>query len=63
MKKTKQKHIAESAGISEPFLSMIINNDRRPSWPVAKRLAKATKTKPELWLEGTTESIKSALNI
>lgn len=57
-----QIKIAKRAGISAGHLSDIINNKKRPSWSTAKRLAKTTETWPELWLEGDTLSIRTALS-
>ena len=48
-------------GISEGFMSLILNGSRRPSWPMAKALANATDTKPELWLDGEPAQIKEAI--
>lgn len=62
MKHGIQKIIAKQSSISPAFLSEIINNKKRPSWVTAKRLAKATSTTPELWLDGDTESIREALS-
>jgi len=57
----KQIELSKRAKISNGYLSQIINRDRYPSWPVAKRLASATCTTPILWLEGTTLQIRSVL--
>jgi len=59
--KMKQKDIAKKVGISQSYVCEIINRNRRPAWPVAKRLAEATGTSPVLWLEGTTEQIRQVL--
>ena len=59
MKIIKQVRIAEMIEISTPFLNQIISGIRRPSWKVAKRLAQATDTKPELWLDGSPVEIRS----
>ena len=56
-----QRIIAEHAEITPSALSQILSGKRKPSWPLAKRLAVATMTKPELWLEGTPEAIKEAV--
>jgi transcriptional regulator with XRE-family HTH domain len=61
MSKLKQKHIAEEAEISGAFLSQLVNGVRRPSWHTAKKLAIITSTKPELWLDGNPEDIRSAV--
>jgi len=62
MKHGMQVKIAKKVGISAGHLCDIIRNRRRPSWSTAKRLAEATETWPELWLEGDTASIRSALS-
>lgn len=56
-----QKEIAEKAKVSNGWLSTAIQAKKRPSWPVAKRLAEATNTSPVLWLEGTEAQIKGVL--
>jgi len=61
MKNTTQREMAEKAGITEAFLSYIVNGKRRPSWKVAKNLALVTGTKPELWLDGSPEVIKRTI--
>jgi len=62
MKHGIQIKIAKKVGISAGHLSDIINNKKRPSWSTAKRLAKTTETWPELWLEGDSQSIRTALS-
>ena len=62
MEKLKQTSIAKKANISDGFLSEILSGKKRPSWPVAKKLAAATKTQPALWLDGTPEQIKERIN-
>ncbi len=61
MIKLNQKTIAKKAGISEPFVSQIVNGKKRPTWTKAKKLADATTTNPELWLEGTPDQIRDAI--
>jgi len=56
-----QKIIAQSTGLSDAFVSLLILGQRRPSWATAKKLAQITDTKPELWLEGSTEEIQQAV--
>ncbi len=61
----KQLALAKEVGVSQPHLNKIIFTDKtgkRPSWRLAKKLAEATGTVPELWLEGTSEEIKAALD-
>jgi transcriptional regulator with XRE-family HTH domain len=47
----KQVELAKRAGITEGMVSFILSGERRPSWDVAKKLAKATGTDPYLWME------------
>lgn len=62
MKHGDQTKIAKKAGITSAYLSEIIHNKKRPSWPTSKRLAEVTCTDPVLWLEGTTDEIRAALS-
>jgi len=57
----KKNQIARSANIASSTLYNIEAGRRRPSWKVAKQLAQATCTNPELWLEGSPSEIKAAL--
>jgi len=61
MKRISQNEIANSVGVSDAFISMLISGKKRPSWKKAKMLAAFTGTKPELWLDGSPEEIKAAL--
>ena len=61
MKRGTQKRIAEKANISKGFLSELIATKKRPSWHTAKKLGSITKIDPVLWLEGSSEDIKTAL--
>lgn len=61
MKKGIQTRLAGRINVSNAFLCQILKGKRRPSWSVAKRLAKATKTKPDLWLEAPPEKLKKAM--
>ncbi len=61
MKNGMQVKLANKIGKSESFISLILNGERRPSWSTAKILAKITNTKPELWLEGKPETIRTVL--
>jgi len=58
----KQIEISRAANISQSALSNILNGRRTPSWKAAKRLSLAVPgTTPELWIEGTPEEIRAAL--
>ncbi len=56
-----QAKIAKQLNVSNALISMLVSTRRRPSWKRAKQLAEITGTEPVLWLEGTTEQIKAAL--
>jgi len=62
MKRGMQTEIAEKVGISDAFMSQLLNGQRRPSWAMAKKLAHTTNTKPELWLDGEPAKIKEILD-
>ena len=57
----KQVELAKAVGMSEPTISKILAGKRRPSWRVAKALAKATESAVELWMEGTPDEKSEAL--
>jgi transcriptional regulator with XRE-family HTH domain len=62
MNKLRQNYIALKAGISPPYVSLIINGKKRPTWSTAKKLSIAVPgTNPELWLEGSPDEIRAAL--
>ncbi len=60
-KSISQTAIAHAAAISQTHLNNIFKDQRKPSWRVAKRLARATRTEPELWLECNGEQIWRAV--
>jgi len=59
--KMKQNKIAKQADISDSMLSQILCGKKRPSWPTAKKLARATNTTPDLWLDKSPSEIKKTL--
>ena len=59
--KFKQKEFAEKTGLSPSYISEVLNKKRRPSWDVAKLLARETGTSPLLWMEGTAADLKNAI--
>jgi transcriptional regulator with XRE-family HTH domain len=61
MKKFSQTETAQKIGVNPSFISLCMNGHRRPSWRVAKQLAEATNTTPEIWLEGTPDQIRNAI--
>jgi len=56
-----QSYIAKRLGVSRAFINYLVNGSKRPNWKRAKELSKITGSKPELWLEGTPEQIKTFL--
>ena len=61
MKKQTHKNIADKVGVSRAFITQLVNTEKRPNWRRAKQLAEATGVNPVIWLEGTSEEIKSAI--
>ncbi|MFA5187408.1 MAG: helix-turn-helix transcriptional regulator [Patescibacteria group bacterium] len=61
MERGKQTRFASKMKISEAFLSQILNGKKRPGWQTAKRLAAATRTKPDLWMDASPERLKDVL--
>ena len=62
MKHGIRTEIAKAAGTTPQCVSQILAGKRRPSWSMAKALASATNTTPELWLDGTPEQMRAALD-
>jgi len=62
MKKIRQYQIAQMAGISAPMLCEILNSKARPSWNTAKRLAEATGSSPDIWMEANPEELKNIIS-
>ena len=60
----KQSEIIKKldGAISVGHLSDCINGKARPSWGLAKKLAKATGTHAVIWLDGTPAQIKKAIS-
>jgi len=54
--------ISKLSGMSLSGLSNILAGRRRPSWGIAKKLAAVTGTEPVLWLEGSPDEIRAALD-
>jgi len=57
-----QRKISIMTGISEGYVSCIVNGIKQPSWQVAKKIAVVTFTDPVLWLDGTPEQKRAALD-
>lgn len=58
----KQKQIAKKLGISVPMVSMVLNGERRLSINNAKSAGQCFMCDPAVFLFGTTEEIREALN-
>lgn len=57
----KQIDIAKKAGVSTATVSGILTGKRAASWTAAKKLAAATNTAPEIWMDGPTKHIHDAI--
>ncbi len=56
-----QTRIAAGAGVTAAYISMVWSGrERVNSWRTAKRLAAASCTTPEIWLEGEPSEIRAA---
>ena len=53
--------IATQANISRTYLSMILSGVRRPTYEIARRLARATDTDAVLWLSGMPGELRQAV--
>lgn len=62
MKRITFTDIAKQLDVTPQYISQLANCTKRPNWKRAKQLSKITNTYPELWLEGTSQEIKSVLN-
>ena len=60
--KTTQTYIASELGVSVQYVNSLVVTKKRPNWKRAKQLAKITGTDPVLWLEGSSDDIRSALD-
>jgi len=57
----KQYELAKKAGLNPSYLNTVIRRWRKPSWDTAKKLAAITETDPALWMDGTEEEIRRAI--
>jgi plasmid maintenance system antidote protein VapI len=62
MKRMTFTKIAKKIDVSPQYVSQLVNCTKRPNWKRAKQIAEITGTTPQLWLDGTSEQIRSALN-
>lgn len=56
-----QIEAAQKAGITQGFLSLILNGKRQMPWRIAKKLAEITGTEPAFWFEATEDAKREAL--
>jgi len=57
----KQKDIANETGMSRSYICELVSTKKRPSYKTAKKLFRKTGVLPLVWLEGSSEEIRSAL--
>ena len=60
--KITQTDIAKKIGRTQQLVSAIINGTARAGWDTAKALGFATNTDPVLWLDGTPDERKAAID-
>jgi plasmid maintenance system antidote protein VapI len=59
--KLKQKNISRILGVSDAFVSMILNGKRDISWPLAARLSEMFPGKTtQQWKEATPDDLRRA---
>lgn len=61
IKKLRKKDVAEMAGISEGWLSLILSG-AKPSWETSKTLARITKSDPVRWMEQDVHYMNDNIN-
>ncbi|MFW6271778.1 MAG: helix-turn-helix domain-containing protein [Desulfosalsimonas sp.] len=60
MKKTRAQ-LAATVNITGQWLSDITNGRGRPSWELAKDLARTTGSNPQIWMEGNISAMQQAV--
>ena len=58
----KQIELARATGKTEGFISKILSGQARPSWEMAKLISGILGTDVELWMDGTPEARRDALD-
>jgi len=61
MKTLNQNQIAKAAGISQSMLSQILGGQRRAGWRTAKSLSSVLGIPEKVFLEGSLDEIKLAI--
>ena len=56
-----QIEAAKKAGITQGFLSLLLNGKRKMPWDIAKKLSELTGTEPAFWFEATEDKKREAL--
>lgn len=62
MKHGTQIKICKIVGVTSGFLLLVMSGLRRPSWPTAKRLAAATGSTPDQWMEAPPETFRRIIS-
>ena len=56
-----QTEFAQHVGTKQATLSNILSGRRRASWALAKKLAEATGTHPDIWMDQNLTAMRAAL--
>jgi len=56
------KNILKKADVSRRHFNYLVAGERNATAPTAKRLGRATNSKKELWVFGTTRQRRKAVN-
>jgi transcriptional regulator with XRE-family HTH domain len=57
----KQHEIAKRVGVTQGYISQIVNGLRQPPWDIAKSIASITKTNVDLWYDGSEQEKREAI--
>ena len=58
----KQSELARATGKTEGFISKILSGQARPGWELAKEISGILGTDVDLWMDGTPEARREALD-
>jgi len=61
MKRGLQTKLARKTGLSDAYISQLLNGYRTVSANAAQRLADATNSNPLVWLYGTSDEKRNAI--
>lgn len=61
MKRGTQRKLAESVGVTDSFLSMVLSGDRRTNWDIAKMISEVTGSPVDIWMDQDLEKMREAL--